>query len=236
MNNLSKITVKHFLNTNLASSSDFQETDKKLRRVDTPYPLYVKITFMRKTTQMKSIVDDYFSSINEAFSKHGNLLNAEINLIENIIAKEYKSAKQAFVLKGIGDTCKKYYDINIEVLLNNYIWNDYLKIIKASRTQFMRLLLQRLPNIPSMVYYEAALKLIGKNDQLVKLKDKFEKTGMLENVRIDNKKLTDIRIIEWQYGKVKDNLRLYLLNKGNNQKLVSQLIKIIDDEIIKTGL
>ena len=73
---MNKITVKHFLNTDLKPGenqdlkySDISHNSDLIHYSPRPpsYPLYIKITFMRKTTQLKSFIGNYFRSLDGSF-------------------------------------------------------------------------------------------------------------------------------------------------------------------------
>ena len=235
MEDISKITVKHFLNTTLASKvGGLIEIDSKGKEIKKDlYQLYVKITFMRKTTQIKSIVNNSFFTIEDAYNDYSELIKAETKMIEDLIENEYIRLKNNFTLKGIGDKCKKYSGDFKENIFDLYIWKDFNKAILKSRSKFMRLLLYRFKNIPAMTYYDAAIKLIGEIAELTKLKPKFINFEKIEEIMRTDEKLQELKVIEWKYGSAKEYMSHIALGNGISFKEVSEIVNIIDKEIEK---
>ncbi len=236
MKTLGKITVKHFLNTNISTkqfSPEFKTEDGKITKSVELYPLYVKITFMRKTTQMKSIVNENYANLDKANFSNIDLLNSECKMIKNIILNEYTKSENNFSLIGIADKCKVYHGNFLESVFNTYLWQDYNKAILKTRSKFMRLLLVRNPNIPSTTFYEAAIKLVGEKPELKKLKEKFENYQTIEKILKKEKRLNSIRTIEWKYGNEKENFVRLAIDSRFSYNEFTKLVDIIDTEINK---
>lgn len=82
---IGKITIKHFFNKQIKN-----------------FPLYVKITFQRKSTQMKSLCEFKFENSVIVYTYHLPFLKAERELILYTILNEYRKGDK-FSLKGIPD-------------------------------------------------------------------------------------------------------------------------------------
>jgi len=239
MKAISKITVKHFLNTALGSPQDIVGIyDEKgvLQKFPPVHPLYIKIIFMRKTTQMKSIVGAYkdYETIEEVYKDLGDQLTSEIRMIEDIITNEYKKLGDKFELKGIGNKCSKYQQDLNDLLFEQYLWLDFFKIISKTNSEYKRLLLNRAPKNPVITHYHAALKLLDNSQELLKLKEQFENYSIMEKCLTENGKIKrHIKIFDWVYGKERDGFSYIALKNSISFNKVAQLVDIIDTIISK---
>jgi len=234
MKTISKITVKHFLNTTLGSSSGivgFYNEKGEYEKSQPAYPLYVKIIFMRKTTQMKSSVGSFneYETLEEAFKDLGDKLASEIRMIEDIITNEYKKFGNKFELKGIGNKCNKYQkDLN-NLLFEQYLWQDFFKVLSRTNSEYKRLLLARVPKTPVIKHYHAALKLLENNEALLDLKEQFENYTIMEKCLTKNRKSRHcVSLFDWAYGKERDGFSYVALKNGISFNKVAQLVGIID--------
>jgi len=237
MKAISKITVKHFLNTALGSPQDIVGIyDEKgiLQKFPPLHPLYIKIIFMRKTTQMKSIVGAYkdYETIEEVYKDLGDQLTSEIRMIEDIITNEYKKLGDKFELKGIGNKCSKYQQDLNDLLFEQYLWLDFFKIISKTNSEYKRLLLNRAPKNPVITHYNAALKLLDNSEELLKLKEQFENYTIMEKcfIKKDNTK-HQVSLFDWVYGKDRDGFSYTALKNGISFNKVTQLVGVIDTVI-----
>lgn len=209
MQKIGKINVRHFLNTNLAPSLEIN---------DIPcYSLYVKVTFQRKSTEIKSIIGNSFFSIESAYDEYKELIDAEVNMIQSLVEDGYNKLGDKFSLRGISTICKSYHNKSVSDILDSYIFNEYNQIIIKLRSKFGRVLTFRIPRIKSSLYFEMALKLLENPIPIMHLKEKFDVVDIIEKARISN-----VSIVEWKYGNIK-----------NKVKLPQEIISIIDNEIEK---
>jgi len=238
MKDISKITVKHFLNLSLPTKSDIVGSyiNGKLINEPTSYPLYVKITFQRKTTQIKSTIDKSFQNIEEAYRKHENEIKNEALLIESMISKSFKEKGESFTLAGIHKICKDYRTITMADVINDYVLNDFDTIIDSTGYEYAAIFQVRL-NIPSIEYYKLALLHFGKLPNLLQLQSKFELLDTFETLAKKHKfSITSIKLVDWKYGNSKHIL--FELTKRNkiSQKVTNHFFEIIDTYIQKRNI
>ncbi|NVO12016.1 MAG: hypothetical protein HXX16_18810 [Bacteroidales bacterium] len=234
MEKLGKITVKHFLNTALSDRScTISILDEKNNSyIPAPlYPLYVKITFMRKTTQQKSIIDEDFATLEEAYSKYQAILAGEARMIEDVIRREYQQLKSRFELKGLTKKCEVYRKELVDLIFESYLWADFAREVLKSRTEYMRLLLQKFPKTPAMEHYNAALRLIGDRPELLLLKERFENYAMIERCLSQALRTQGVSIFDWHYGDLKERFSLRALQKGYSFKQISTVVAFVDSII-----
>ncbi|GEM_PF-6018102 len=234
MEKLGKITVKHFLNTALNNRTCGVSILDEKGNSYTPVPLYslyVKITFMRKTTQQKSIIDEDFATLEDAYSKYRTALAGEARMIEDVIRREYQQLKSRFELKGLTKKCEVYREEVIDIIFESYLWRDFTREVIKSRTEYMRLLLQKLPKTPAMEHYNAALRLIGDRPELLRLKDRFENYAMIERCLSQALRTQGASIFDWHYGDLKERFSLRALQKGYSFKQTSKVVALVDSVI-----
>jgi hypothetical protein len=236
MEKLSKITVKHFLNPRviptdyiLGGLNEEGVQDDDL----VPHPLYVKVTFKRNSTEIRSILRKDFYSLFEIKREDKDLMEVETRMIEDIIAKEYKKHGDKFSLKGIKKKSEFYEKELIEHFSNDFLWNDYQKLIVKSRSEFSRLLLNRDPSVSASIYFKAAMKLIPGDKGLEKFQGQFEVLEQINGIFRKMKGHGMIIIASWKYGKVKDQFASIGLQMGLGFAKVQKLTALIDTVIEK---
>lgn len=205
-----KITVKHFINRNLKETKReyaFWDEDGKYADMTPPFhPLYVKITFRRTTTQLKSYIGLNFTSIDEAIHHSEIYLNHEAEMIHDVIARNYLKDKDHFSLKGLADLCAPYTK-PIDKFIADSIWSEYNAIITASRSDFSSLLLRGTDSsTPSDIVFKAALKLLDDPSDILRLKEKFEILTIMDKLNRHIGSSLQYRVIEWVYGDLKAQL------------------------------
>jgi len=114
---MGKITVKHIIVPSTlkadkgysveiiredGSTEELFSSDKNFNR------LYVKVSFNRKTTQFKSMVEDNVDTIEYAINKYGSILNSEKNLIIDLVEKGFNAQGDKFNLKGLYSKVREY--------------------------------------------------------------------------------------------------------------------------------
>jgi len=231
--NLGKITVKHFLNTALKQAEGIVSMvgeDGQVIEFPAQYPLYIKITFKRMTTQLKSIVSLNFASVEEAFEKYGTLMILEKYLITDIIEKEYIKSGDKFKMKGIADKAKPYCIELFDFFSEKCFINEYKKVILKSRSIYMRLLLPGVFDVSLSVYYAAAKKLLENPDELIELNAKFEIVEKFRQV-IKQSNNPDVLLIEWIYGKGKEEFTHAALSAGLSFGEIVTIVAEIDKQI-----
>lgn len=234
---MSKITVKHFVNSSLKESKKFMEnhtfSDENGKKHSMPppfYPLYIKITFQRATTQMKSLFDVNFVSIKDAEFKAGDYLAIERELITDVITKDYKKYGKNFSLKGIPDKCKPYSQGIKEFFLNKVIMVDFNNYIASTTSPYKNILSWHSADEPASVYYNAAVKLLGEKPELKKLKDKFDMCSQFQQIT-EKKGIDKTQLFIWKFGDAKEKFRLYAIKSGLTNKYANTIINTMDDLI-----
>lgn len=231
MKSISKITVQPFLNTSLNKNSScvIDENGNEVRT----YPLYFKIIFMRKTTQIRCIANSEYYTIEEAFQKDSDFIEIEKRMIEDVVSKEFFKNPNRFTLVGIAEKIKPYNDNFSKIIIDTYIWDEFKEAIKSSRTEYMRILLNRDFRETVVKYYKAALILIGNRPELIKLEERFKNLEQIQNICGKKINLFSLTILEWKYGGFREKFAQVALQKGYKFDEVNGLIDIIDMEIKK---
>lgn len=234
MEKIGKITVKHFLNTTLANRSSISIQADNGNFIESPpsYPLYVKITFMRKTTQQKSIIDNYFENLEEAYKVYGATIEGEIKMIEDLISNEYRKRGDKFELKGLAKRCEVYKTAVPDLFFSEYLWNDFTKVIIKGRSSNMRILLHRFPTTPVFQHYNAAIKLIDNKEELLQMKSQFDNFTLFEKCMIPLKKNQN-SVFDWVYGTLKDKFSFTSLKKGYTFKQTSLVVSLVDNIVLE---
>ncbi len=236
-NRMGKITVKHFINKTLKEAKkDYIIMDEKGNHIDTTppfYPLYVKITFQRATTQLRSLINLDFTSVEEAvYYGCGDLMEMESIMINDIVVKEFKKLGSKFSLRGINEKCKPYSFRLDEFFSDALLIKAYNNVVIRSRSPYMRLLIWKSNKIPASVYYDAASKLLGEVPELFQLNEKFIIFGLFEKA-ISKSKIGKTQVIEWLYGDAKERFSQKALESGLSFNEVVKVVTAIDEQIKK---
>ena len=180
------------------NSSDIDKSDP----IETikPFPLYVKITFMRASTQMKSIWGWSNQSMDEYECYSHYYLELEKTMISDVIRREYFKNPNGFSLKGICDICKSY-EISIkEFFINEYIRKYYDQTINSIDSEFKELLKWKNGNdIAPMTYYKAAISLIEKPSSILNLENRFKIANDFYLIMAKHE-LANSKLIQWAYN------------------------------------
>jgi len=236
MKDFSKITIKYFINKNLAPVNGITGSIANGKEILYPneYPLYFKVTFKRKSTEVKSIIDCGFISVDDAKSKYESLMQTETKMIEHFVETGYEVLGDKFSLRGIGDLCKRYHQRYIYDVFDSYVLNEFDKIVSKIDSPLKNVLCLRLPKVPSKIYFDIANKMLEDNSTIDHLKNKFEKIGTIEHIKLPNNELlSQTRIVDWEFGNAKELFSKYALKHGISNELKKEIIEIIDNEIIK---
>lgn len=229
-----KITVKHFLNKRLNPGSKHERyggglisdpTDTEQKK----YPLYIKITVNRKTTQVKSDLNDYFATIEEVQKMHSQFINWEQQFIQNSISYELKNNGDKFALKGLNDRIEKYKKPVIQ-LLNDHLSEKFIKAFENSESEFAGLLILGTISTDLGMLNRAALKLIDGFEDLSKgfiseIKT-YEIYKLLFNAEENYQSVT---LLDWISGSNrKDSIKKFETVFFSNHEMVQQAITTID--------
>ena len=157
MKKRSKITVKFFLNKNLAARG---EKGKAL------YPLYILVTYQRKSTQLKSHFGGYMEDIEFLNTHHRGLVEFEAKTLQKVIEYEADKYGDKFTLAGIGERYHQY-ATPINNALERYLKEMLEKEMKATLEPMAIVPDYKNPLISSGLLYLAALRLIHDFDQKI---------------------------------------------------------------------
>ncbi len=223
-----KITIKHFINRNLKETKRkyaFWDEDGNYEDMTPPFhPLYVKVTFRRTTTQLKSFIGIDFISIDDAMHFGEIYLEHEAEMIHDVIARNYLKDKDHFSLKGLADLCAPYTK-PIDKFITDSIWSEYNAIITTSRSHFSSLLLRKSDSkTPSDIFFKAALKLLDDPSDILRLKEKFEILSILVKLNKHIGSALQYRVIEWVYGDLKPQFPSLLKEWGLETSVARSVI------------
>ncbi len=129
-----KITIKPFLNKNYPWKTIKELSDGNSEEINL-YPVYVQITFNRRNTQVKSLIDEYFSDLDEITGNSKTILEAELKTYQKIVELESEKMKDKFTLKGINNRLTEYIKPVYKPLGEN-VKADYYRIILKARSEF----------------------------------------------------------------------------------------------------
>lgn len=90
-----KITIKPFLNTQLGPSGSITDDNGTVNL----YPLYYKVTYNRKNTQLKSLYALQGFQTLEQINK--NITDFEIRILEKIVAYQVRENQEQYELTGL---------------------------------------------------------------------------------------------------------------------------------------
>lgn len=228
MKDISKITVKHFLNKNLP----VKQGDTIL------FPVYIKITFQRKSTEIKSTIHKLYADSLDNYRLFNDIdFVNEAVMIQHFVTKGYQELGDKFTLRGIASLCRNYNEKRVKDLFINIVFDEFDNYVTIQKSKFSMILCNRIPSVSSYTYYEAALKLLDNDLNIVKLKDKFQIIKDIESIEFAGfGKLQEQRLPFWQFGTAKEMFELEAQNKRFSKQRISQIIEAIDFEIKKLSI
>lgn len=234
MEKISKITVKYFINTRVIPSDYIVGGLNEQGIYDEtliPHPLYIKVTFQRNSTELRSIVHRDYCSLTEISRKDRDLMEIETKMIEETIRNEFKRLGDKFTIKGLRSKSEFYERDLIEFFSDTFLWSDYKAEVLKSKSEFARLLLTWNPQVKASTYYKAALKLLPEVAGITGLKDKFSMYEQIVNIFRKMKDDT-ILIASWKFGKMKEKFVIIGLKAGlsfeNIQKMTSTIDSVLE--------
>jgi len=223
MKDISKISVRHFLNKNLPLILDNNEK---------AYPLYVKITFKRKSTEIKSSLNLYVKE-SDRIDKIQDTFYEQC-MITHFVTLGYEVLGDKFSLKGIANICRSYSGKRIADLLNTYVMNEFDEFFKQSNSEFNSIFIYRNNETCFYTYYQAAIILFPNNEKLLQMKHKFDIVRDIELFTIQGLgKLSEQRVVSWHFGLTKDlfSINAQSVNMPNDR--ISEIITVIENELLK---
>lgn len=213
---MKKISVKHFLNTSLKSDKDrgrisLVTEDKEGNRLASEdrkkvqkYPVYIKITYNRKTTQMKSEITEYFSAIEDVYTNYPGKISKEVSRMHNAITYEVEKHGEGFKLKGINQRINKY-GKTITNLLYDHLSEKFTKALEDSQSEFAGLLLPfTIFKADIGILNRAALRLIDNFDELsTSFKDEIKVYEVFTALFETKDTELNVAILDWIYADYK---------------------------------
>lgn len=109
-----KITIKPFLNIQLGASGTLTEGN----RIFKTYPLYYKVTFNRKNTQLRSLYAH--AGYNDIGSIESGIIDFESKVLNKIIAYETTEKQDDYQLTGLKRKFELY-ALSIDYVLDTYL-------------------------------------------------------------------------------------------------------------------
>lgn len=236
----SKITVKHFLNSKVKHRFNFdgfkENYDNKgtleiYNQSNEYQSLYVKITFKRNTTQWRSIVTMPVSSIEEANKYYHDALEAEKNMIIDIIKNIYSDN---FSFKKVNEICENFKDPLLKVFFRSYWYDEYHASIYESDSKYKKILYPENPIDYSLNYYNAAFKLIN-SQKMKSFKNMIRKIEPIDTFMPTTVFGFPKTCAEWAFGSLKNQFKKAALNGGLKNEYIDFLIKEIDLRVFTDG-
>jgi len=234
MSKIGKIRVMHFLNTKIQLSpvpSSILKEDDKSTELTNEYPVYVLVTFRRQTTQMKSVIERNYKTIEEAISKEREMIRIETKMIESLINEHCEILSYAgweYTLKGFNTLCKRFHQILFDAFKDAFLWAEFVRSIYKCNNEYSKLLETRNPEIPIITYYKAAIKLMDDKTAFSQLERRFIIVEQIEKLIKNRTDLKNLKIIEWVFGNAKEEFRINALNAGLEADRIEVLINSID--------
>ncbi|MBT3300885.1 MAG: hypothetical protein HOD63_14045 [Bacteroidetes bacterium] len=224
-----KITIKFFLNKRLPSKSIVRDERGQVIDEIVKYPIYIQLTFLRKSTQFKSSINTEYSDSNYSEDDNALMMLEKMYIIKVI---EYENiTNKAFSLKGF----KSRYDIYSEQifsLLEQKAIKTFLGALNNSESNYTKLFFHvDFDKIPFDIILSAALELIpdfqdsfGENKIYI---DTFELFYQEFTKKGDVLPVPYPRLIDWLEGE--GNINFDTINKifKKNPECINTLSEII---------
>ena len=148
--NLTKITIKFFLNRNLAPMRQYGKSF---------YPLYVLTTFQRKSTQFKSKSEEYFEDFESLKKDRPDILEFEERILRKMVEYEVeKVGEDKFTLKGLSERYP-YYATSIFIALETYLKDKLQKQMFSGADPLAMVPHYENPAVTVALLYTAAVRL-----------------------------------------------------------------------------
>jgi len=227
---MGKITVKHYLNTNI------KYLDRKTNEVR--HPIYVQITANRKTTKIRSLTNEMFSEL---------VFSGYINKTDNKILEYEELEKELKIITDILRYCFDYKSIEIGKHKLTEIINFYSKLIYS---EFGKLVFIKSDILMSLLKYKEtapiALYLDNENNtfELIEALESVTKFNIINKLNEKQKEIIfnlDVFIkygtsfendclIYWYNGECKKQffIRTIIDNINEPQKIITNIENIVN--------
>ena len=221
--NLSKITIKFFLNKNLAPA---------VKHGKSFYPLYVLVTYNRKSTQFKSKSEEYFEDIESLHTQRPDILEFEERILRKMVEYEVELyGEDKFTVKGLSEKYP-YYATSVFKTLEKYFKEKLKYQIIATNDLLAFVLDLDRPHVSVAMLYSAAIRLFPGFDTRIPLElqkelqayEQYQTLFALENLMYDF-----AVIIEWLNGEHKATLEeAFTKGYGNKPAELQRIIALLD--------
>jgi len=241
MKNEYKVTVKHYLNKELKKirkgggiiGNDFSTYQEE----GIVYPLYVQITFLRKTTKIPSLINDNFKNLEEAKKEYLKEMKEEERVITEAIRREYNKLGKDFEMTNFVGKFKVFKLTLEEFFYKYYFLNEYHKRLLATRSEYMRMFYHTFTFLKksdilnySLLYFEKVLETLSYPEEFLTLKTRLEAvTTFYKSISKNDSGI--ITIYDWLFGEGKERFSINSLKNRISFELTSHLVVAIDEAI-----
>lgn len=227
-----KITIKPFLNTQLGAIGTLMDERGTIKT----YPLYYKVTFNRKSTQLHSLYA--LSGYEDIGSIDSTILDFESRVLNKVIAHETAEAQEDYQLAGLK---KKFelYALSMDHVLDKHLRKQLQQAVSVIDSPHRFVLNFDNYNIQNSIFnIHEACKLLFPDLDTHLGESLLEKIRSFEAYRkIMGTPMFEYdfhTLIDWMDGTAKDLLQKGLQESYGAQKVSSILHTI--DEIVQTRL
>lgn len=214
-----KITVKPFLNKNLAAqNSSFGE---KL------FPLYYQVTFNRKNTQFKSNFDLYLASIEETNSTEKQQIQTEIDVITKIINTEKDSNSSDYSLMGLKQK-HEFYLMPVDKIIQKYLLNILQKAVNQCNSEYKYIFKFENNDSNVILLFKACKELIDNISKYLPDEYKFEIDVLKALIKHQRKGFV---IANWMDENIQNELKAEFTSHFENIKTAENAINFIENVV-----
>ena len=219
---IGKIGVKHIL---------IKYATKKANKKEPGSPVYVKVTFNRKSTQFLSVVKEKFINIDDANKKYAKLFDYETKLIKDIVKKRASRYEDIFNIAGIGEEVK-IFDNFIYGFIEDNLYDHLNFLVNNSDSPYKNLVIIAKKEINPSTFFEAHRKLFGSETFQNYLINYFENADNVFKLIQKSNEIKNIHLLDWLYGDGKNILRINAKATELKNIDVDSIVQFIDNLLI----
>lgn len=229
---MKKITIKPFLNTYLDPVGS-ESTKKGITPI---YSLYYKVTYNRKSTQLKSYYSLGFATLEDSEAK--KVIAFETRILTNIITYEIDLSKdKEYQVSGLK---KKYsvYVLSIHHILDSYLRNKLRLLTYKSKEHWHLAINFEAPSVymNALKLFEMCQKLFTNFEALVDPAFKDQLDSFKRYHQLFFHKLLEYdfaTVIDWKNGTHRKELETGLKKiLNNNSEQIAIDLKLIDEMVM----